>query len=173
MRTVLTVMVLSLSTIFLGGWWTLQRELSSLNNPLNVAGGSVNLVIAPGMTLSEVSVDLETRGMLDNPRSLVWYARWHDLAHRIKAGEYAVPPRTTPIGLLALLIEGKVIQWPFTIVEGWTFHQLREQLALNQHLVHTLTDLDDEAVMTKLGHQEFKPEGWFFSRYLSFPKGHH
>ena len=171
MRTILIAMVLSLGAVFVAGWWVVEHELAGLESPLNLTSGDLTLVITPGMTLSEVSTDLGNQGILRNPRSLVWYARWNELAPLIKAGEYVVPAGTTPLGLLSLLIEGKVIQWSFTIIEGWTFRQLRERLALNPHLLHTLTDHDDEAVMSKLGHQGVNPEGWFFPDTYHFPKG--
>ena len=51
-----------------------------------------------------------------------------DLIARIKAGEYAIPPGTTPRSLLALFESGAVIQHSVTIVEGWTFRDLRKAL---------------------------------------------
>ena len=170
-RTSVIAAVVALGMVFVGGRWFLERELATLERPLSLESGDLHLVVTPGTTLSEVSGDLGQQGILENPRSLVWYARWNELAHQIKAGEYAIPTGTTALELLALLIEGKVVQWSFTIVEGWTFRQLREHLARNGNLVHTLSELDEDAVMTKLGHPGIKPEGWFLPDTYHFPKG--
>ena len=109
--------------------------------------------------------------MLENPRNLVWYARWNERDGQIKAGEYSVPAGTTPLRLLDLLIEGKVIQWSFTIIEGWTFRQLRDAIGENKHLVQTLGGVDDDTVMNRLGRTGSKPEGWFYPETYHFPSG--
>lgn len=171
LTSILFALVLLLGGAFSGGWWLVEKELQALERPLNLETGDLHLVVTPGLTLSEVTEQLGKQGVLPSPRGLVWYARWHDLARQIKAGEYVVPSGSTPLQLLSLLIDGKVIQWSFTIIEGWTFHQLRERLAENQHLVHTLTDLDDTEVMAKLDHKDGHPEGWFYPDTYHFPKG--
>ena len=171
MRAFLFAFVLLLGGALLGGWWVVEKELQALERPLNLETGDLHLVVTAGMTLSDVTEDLGNQGILSSPRGLVWYARWHDLARQIKAGEYIAASGSTPLQLLSLLIEGKVIQWSFTIIEGWTFRQLRERLTANQHLVHTLTGLDDTAVMAKLGHKDDHPEGWFYPDTYHFPEG--
>ena len=45
-----------------------------------------------------------------------------------RAGEYELPPGTTPRSLLRLFESGAVVQHPVTIVEGWTFRDLRGAL---------------------------------------------
>ena len=171
MRTILVVMVLTIGTSLVGGWWLIEHELTQLDSPLGFSDDDLILVVPPGMTLSEISTDLAARDILHNPRSLVWYARWNALASLIKAGEYIIPVGTTPLGLLSQLIDGKVVQWSFTIIEGWTFRQLRERLAANPHLVHTLVGQEDDMVMTLLGYPDIKPEGWFLPDTYHFPKG--
>ena len=49
----------------------------------------------------------------------------------------------------------------FTIVEGWTFAQMREALAAQQPVQHTLGNLSDAVVMAALGLDDQYPEGLF------------
>ena len=170
-RAGLIALFVSMGIALAGGWWLTNHELKLLESPLSVTGDDFHLLVHPGMTLSEISSDLAVRGILQSPRSLVWYARWKNLAPLIKAGEYAIPAGTTPLELLSLLIGGKVIQWSFTIIEGWTFRQLREHLTTSPHLVHTLGSQDDDAVMALLGYPDIEPEGWFLPDTYHFPKG--
>lgn len=169
------ILILGLSGLLLVGAalsaWYVHAEREALDHPLRISSPSLRLVIEPGATLFQVAGDLADRGVLARPSSLVWYARWQGAAKQIKAGEYEVPAGTTPLALLELLIVGKVKQWSFTIVEGWTFKQLRAALIEYPNLVHTLAGVDDTEVMERLGRPGENPEGWFFPDTYYFPSG--
>ena len=49
------------------------------------------------------------------------YARFNGKGARLKVGEYALAPGMTPRDLLERIATGQVIQYPLTVVEGWTF----------------------------------------------------
>ena len=104
-----------------------------------------------------------------------WYwralARQTGVAGKLHAGEYALPPGITPRGLLAKMAAGEVIQHHFTIVEGWTFAQLREALARDAGLKQTLAGRDDAALMRQLGAADTPPEGWFLPETYNYVKG--
>jgi UPF0755 protein len=99
------------------------------------------------------------------------YARATGADARIRAGEYAVPAGTTPRSLLALLESGAVIQHAVTIVEGWTFRELRAALEAEPYLDHTLAGQDEAAVMVALGEPGMPAEGLFFPDTYLFGKG--
>jgi UPF0755 protein len=82
-----------------------------------------------------------------------------------------VPPGTTPRGLLALLESGDVVQHAVTIVEGWTFQDLRRALEREPLLDNTLAGRDDAEVMAALGESGQAPEGLFFPDTYLFGKG--
>jgi UPF0755 protein len=73
--------------------------------------------------------------------------------------------------LIDTLVEGRVVLHAATIVEGWTFHQLRRALASHPSLVQTLGDADDDEVMARLGRPGEHPEGRFFPETYRFPRG--
>src|SRR5690606_2215628 len=68
---------------------------------------------------------------------------------------------TTPRMLLVAMRDGKVLSYRFTIVEGWNIRQLRAALARATPLKQETADLDDGALMAKLGHPDQHPEGRF------------
>ena len=109
--------------------------------------------------------------MLTHPRWLQAYARATGADARIKAGEYAIEPGTTPRTLLVLLESGKVVQHSVTLVEGWTFREARRAIEQEPHLKHTLEGQDDAAVMAALGEPGQHPEGRFFPDTYLFGKG--
>lgn len=147
------------------------HERRALDEPMAVPAAGFELVLSPGTSLNRVARDLAAQGVLANPRALAIYGRWHDLAGRIKAGEYRIEPGTTPIGFLEQLVEGRVVQHALTVVEGWTFQQLLEAMAVDERLEHTLGGLSDEAIMTRIGHPGVHPEGRFFADTYHFPRG--
>ena len=98
-------------------------------------------------------------------------ARQMNVAGKLKAGEYALDPGITPRMLLQKMAAGDVIQHHFTIVEGWTFAQVRAALAADKGIKPTIASLDDAAIMRDLGKPEVPPEGWFMPETYSYVKG--
>ena len=90
----------------------------------------------------------------------------------IKTGEYLLPPGILPRQLLQLLSSGAVVQYHFTLVEGWTFTQLLQALAQNEVLKQTLDREPGEAataIISSLGVNHL--EGWFFPETYQFTRG--
>jgi len=125
-----------------------------------------------GTSVAGVVRILEQRGIATgNP----WYwralARELGVAGRLHAGEYALDPGLTPTALLKKMAAGDVLQHRFTIVEGWTFKQLRTALAQDEGLQQTLAAVDDAEVMRRLQSGGAPPEGWFLPETYSYVKG--
>jgi UPF0755 protein len=144
---------------------------SWLGTPLRIGTEPVTVDVTPGQSLTAVATDLAARGLLEHPRLLALYARYTGADARMRAGEYAIQPGTTPESLLELFVSGAVVQHSVTIVEGWTFRDLRKALADEPTLVHTTRDLTDAQVMTQLGEEGRHPEGLFFPDTYLFGKG--
>jgi UPF0755 protein len=142
-----------------------------LDAPLALGAMPLEIEIPRGQPLAATARELAGRGVVEHPRWLQAYARLTGADARIKAGEYAIPAGTTPRALLALLESGAVIQRSVTIVEGWTFRDLRRALAGEPHLDNTLAGKDDAAVMAALGEPGAFPEGLFFPDTYLFGKG--
>jgi len=73
--------------------------------------------------------------------------------------------------LLAKMAAGEVIQHHFTIVEGWTFAQLRDALTHDAGLKQTLATTDDAGIMRMLDAPGTLPEGWFLPETFNYVKG--
>jgi UPF0755 protein len=129
----------------------------------------VLLDVPSGTPLGRVSAELASRGVLEHPRVLTWYARLSGDATRIHAGEYALQKGMTPLDLLERLVAGQVVMHQLTVVEGWRFADLKR--VLRAHPAIAATDLADDEIMAQLGHPELHPEGQFLPDTYSFPKG--
>lgn len=119
------------------------------------------LVVDPGDSLPKVLRKLEARGV--SVRAMEWraLAKETGAAGRIQIGEYALKPGITPRELLVAMRNGKVLQYRFTIVEGWNIRELRAAIAKARPLKQDGAALDDRALMKAIGRGGQHPEGRF------------
>ena len=131
-----------------------------LNKPLAIAE-HFEYILEPGGSVARAAYDLHKLNVLDQPRWLSLYARFADKA-AVKAGEYLIPPGTTPLQLLELLERGDVIHYRATFIEGWTFQQALDYLHQQPKIKALLKGLSLEQQLAQLDVQISHPEGWFF-----------
>lgn len=154
-----------------GAGWVLMEWGDALQQELVVGKDGLRYAIKKGTSFRSVVEDLAERGVVRDPRYLIWTARWTGKAGRIQAGDYQIRPGTTAERLLDLFVQGKVLQHSFTLVEGKTFRQLMQALSAHPELEHTLAGLSDEQIMETLGYPGVHPEGRFLPETYHFPKG--
>lgn len=164
----LAVIALMAVLLALGGLWQANRWVHA---PLNVPPGGVEFRIAPGTALATISEQLATSGVLDYPTLFNWYGRLSGKASSVHAGEYLIEAGTTPESLLRKFVSGDVRLHSFTIIEGWTFHELLQAMANVPTLKQTLVYEDWPALLEKIGAQEAHPEGLFLPETYRYPAG--
>ena len=143
-----------------------------LNTPLAI-GHPDAVELESGQRLSSLSRQMDERGLFASARQrlyLVAYARLHGEAALLKAGEYAIEPGLTPLGLLGTLTSGKTLLHELRIVEGWRFAQAWKLIQADPNLGHTLGSADAAAIMQAIGKPGVNPEGRFFPDTYRFPK---
>jgi UPF0755 protein len=164
---VAAVLALAGAALLAAGWLLFEQWL---DKPLAVGEQPARIEIPRGQPLAHTARELERRGLLEHAGLLAVYARLTGADSKIRAGEYDIPPGTTPRALLALLESGAVVQHSVTIVEGWTFRDLRRALEREPALDNKLAGQDDAAVMRALGEPGTQPEGLFFPDTYLFGK---
>ena len=164
-------LVMTLLVVAAGASWFIIDQRRALDEALVVPGDGIDYTLAAGASLHGVAQELAARGVLANPGALVVYARWHDRAGAIKAGEYRIEAGTTAVGLLDQLVAGRVVQHALTLVEGWTFKQMMATIAADERLEHSLNGLTADAIMARVGLAGVHPEGQFFADTYYFPRG--
>lgn len=133
----------------------------SINRPLDF--GERVWAIQQGETLHHIATRLEAENVIGDTLPLKVLARINGLHRQIHAGEYRFPPRISLKEFLQLIASGQGrVENKVTIIEGWTFRQMRAQLREAPKLRHTTVFLSDQAIMAKLGHPDWHPEGRFF-----------
>lgn len=146
-----------------------QRVTVYVSSPLPIAK-SQTFVVKKGTGFRQLVRELEDLSIITRPLYLRLYARIEKLAPRVKAGEYAADPGQTVQSLLQKLVKGETVRHYFTIVDGTDFRQLREALAANDELAHTLDGLSDDEIMAKLGDNRHA-EGLFLAETYQFQRG--
>jgi UPF0755 protein len=122
----------------------------------------VQFDLRKGSTLTAVSRQLAEAGVLTHPALFVLLGRVLGKAASIKAGNYEIDARVTPLALLRKITEGDYTQAAVVFPEGWTFRQMRRALDEHPALRHDTAGLADGEILARLGSGEASPEGWFF-----------
>jgi UPF0755 protein len=142
---------------------------STLKAPLPIPQESLAFEVVSGTPLARLATALNGEGVLPHPRLLTWYARLTGDAVRIKAGEYRLQPGKSSLELLQMLVDGNVVMYQLTVVEGWRFADLLA--ALHAHEAIVPRGLGAAEIMAELGSPGVHPEGQFLPDTYVFPKG--
>lgn len=144
-------------------WW--------LQQPLSLASPRVEVSIEPGTSPQEVARLWVQAGVSTSPDLLYAWFRLSGQARRIQAGSYEVEPGVTPRTLLERMVKGEQTLEAVRLIEGWTFRQVREQLAKAPHLKSTISVLDDAQVAALLGVEGDRVDGWLFPDTYAYSRG--
>ena len=145
-------------------WWWLDR-------PLPLASPSVELSIEPGTTPAGVAQAWVDAGVQVPARALFEWFRWSGQARRIRAGSYEIGAGTTPRTLLDKMVQGDQTLETVRFIEGWTFRQLRAELARAPNLRQTTAGLSEAELMRAIGAPDLRAEGRFFPDTYAYSRG--
>ncbi len=142
-----------------------------VHSPLDITVASVDLSIEPGSSAKDVATDVAHAGVRVQPALLYWWFRLSGKARNIKAGSYELLAGTTPRSLLQKLVQGDEALRSVTLVEGWTFKQVRDALRKADQLKPASQTLTPSEIMEQLGRPGVHPEGRFFPDTYTYSKG--
>jgi UPF0755 protein len=166
--TLRALFVLLLAAAFLlGGLWVDYQRF--LKTPLGLKESPTVLEVPRGANLRQVSQTLTGLGVLRHPYYLLALAIQRGDQGRLKVGDFELTEGMRPEDLLERLTSGKVIQYPVTLVEGWTFRQAVSAIAADPRLGGDLNGKTDADLMEALGHPGEHPEGRLFPDTYHFP----
>lgn len=74
--------------------------------------------VAPGVTLHQIAVELQNKGLVRNAKAFQFYAKFKGQASKFKVGEYALTAAMTPDQIMSVLVSGKSVARSITIAEG-------------------------------------------------------
>ena len=163
-----TLVFLLALLVFGAALWWLHAPLA-----LRLAPGQqvVDLQIEPGSSANSVAQAVVDSGAEVPVLLLQAWFRLSGQARLIKAGSYELRGGTTPRKLLSMLVRGEEALKSVTLVEGWTFNQVRAALQKAEQLAPDTLALQPETIMEKIGKPGIHPEGRFFPDTYTYSKG--
>jgi len=130
----------------------------------------IDLLVKPGATVRAVLTELDGKGALADRRGVDLRLRVLG-SPQIKSGRYEIPAGASPNDILAQLAEGRVVLEALTVVEGWTFAEMRHVVEAHPQIKVTLRGKEIAEVMAAIGHAGEHPEGRFFPDTYRFAAG--
>lgn len=122
----------------------------------------VTIDFKQGSSIRTLARQLQSHNLLEHPQYLRIWGRLTGTATRLQAGEYVFSPGQAISELIDDMVAGRVKQYSLTLVEGWTFKEFLQALAVHDAVEHTLSDVAYDQVMSTMGYTDQHPEGRFF-----------
>lgn len=132
---------------------------------------AIDFTIEPGSGLKGTAQQIAKSGVPMNSLLFALTARLTGKAARLKAGNYSLKPGTTPLRLVDQLARGEFAQESLTIIEGWTFKQMRQAIADHPALKHDTVQMSERELLEKIAPEYKVAEGLFFPDTYRFAKG--
>lgn len=163
-RVLVSVVVLAAAGVAgAAAWW--------LNRPLPLAAESAEVAVEQGTPPRGIAEAWVQAGVRTSPLFLYEWFRWSGQSRKIRAGSYEIDRNTTPIHLLEKMVRGDETQDFVRIIDGWTFKQVRAELARAESLKPTTAAMSDMDIMTALGQPGVPAEGRFYPDTYAYSKG--
>jgi len=150
--------------------WARAHYIHFLETPLSIPTAGHVLQIEHGTPASAIVRELDDLGY--TKAGWTWKVLMRLEPPEIQTGEYRLTAGLLPRELLGLLSSGSVVQYRFTIVEGWSYAQLLAALSQNDILEQTTENLDPTIWPDFLPDSDIQhPEGWFLPETYQFSRG--
>lgn len=168
-RVLFFLLLLALALGGAAAWW-LQAPMPQRPGSAP-EGQALELAIEPGTTPRGVARAAVQAGLDVSPDLLYGWFRLSGQDREIRAGNYEIPPGTSPQALLQKLVRGEESLRALTLIEGWNWRQLRQALARAEGLRADSAGLSEAALMAQLGRPGLAAEGRFFPDTYTYAKG--
>ena len=159
------IAIVALAVVLGGGLWRFA------DSPMLGQSAGTRVAVQPGSGLRTISRNLAAQGLIVSPWAFSAVARLRGQGERLQAGVYEIKPGMTPNELLDRMVRGESLNDRVTIIEGWTFAQMRSALDRHASLKHDSTALSENEILERLGAIERRAEGLFFPDTYVFSVG--
>ena len=141
-----------------------------LHNDHWVAEAKRYFLVEKGESVQSVAQRLHQQDLLRWPRAWGLYVRFLQ-PQPIRAGEYRLAERESPLSLLIRLQSGAVITYRVTLVEGRSFAEWVDVLAQQPKLLAGLAGKSQAEQLALLKLPINHPEGWFYPDTYQYVAG--
>ncbi len=162
-RFIVSLLLLAAVLAACAAWW--------VNQPLMLRESVIDLPIESGTPPRAVARLAVNAGVQTSTLLLYGWFKVSGQARLIKAGNYELQGLVTPRSLLATLVKGDEALRYVTLVEGWTFKQVRTALGKADQLLAQTSGMSAAAIMQALGREGVAAEGRFYPDTYGYAKG--
>jgi len=145
-------------------WYQVQR-------PLDVRGERVAIFVPAGASARAVGERLREQGVDVNVDLFVAAARYGEVTQHLRAGRYEIRRGMRLADVIDRLRRGDTLKEKLTIIEGWTYREMRAAVAAHPLLRRDSDTLDDGQLLAAIGATESHPEGLFAPDTYLFDAG--
>jgi UPF0755 protein len=142
-----------------------------VTSPLSLPATPFVFDLKQGSSLKATVRELSQAGLLEHDQMFVWLVRISGKSTQLKAGNYVLEHPVSQLKLLEIISKGEVSQRQISVIEGWTFGQLRAALNANPDISHATVNSTDAEILQRIGATESHPEGLFFPDTYYFAAG--
>jgi UPF0755 protein len=139
--------------------------------PLPTRAERVEITVPPGASARAIAEALRAQGVDVNADVFVLVARLTEATRQLRAGRYEITRGMRLADVIDRLRRGETLKEKLTIVEGWTFREMRAALAAHPQLRRESERLSDAQVLAAVGAVESHPEGLFAPDTYVFDSG--
>ncbi len=130
------------------------------------------VVVEPGAPLQSVAASLAVTRVVTSERLWELNVRLRGAQRALQAGEYRIPTSASPAEVLEQLKRGDVVDYRFTIIEGWTVRDLLRALP-GVPVQQTLPEgLGPDTLAEHIDLDIDNVEGWFFPDTYQVTRAH-
>lgn len=159
-------MALSIISAILVSGWLVYYAVS----PLKLQPSSQEISIQPKSGLRSIANQLVAQGVLKEPWRFILLAKLLHKEQYLQAGSYTLNKNISPYQLLLSLNHGKTTQGSITFIEGRTFEQMRQKLAVNDAVKQSIGGLSEAEILKLIGSKYSVAEGLFFPDTFYFDR---
>lgn len=161
LTVILAVVLAALATAW---WWVMER-------PVPMRAERIDYVVEAGAGIKSIARTMQQAGIAVDEQQFTLLARINEQDKRVQAGAYEAVQGDTLWRLLERMVEGDMMQTRLTLVEGWDYKRIRQQLAADENVKQTLNHLSDTDLLTQLNSPHKHLEGLFYPDTYVFVPG--
>lgn len=156
--------LLCLLAVAAGTWYVFTPMQTGAAYPMDFS-------VHRGTSLKTAARDMEAAGALRYPRLFEILARILGQDQAIKAGSYGLQEPLSPLALLRKITQGETVLGKITLIEGWTFADMRRALDAHADLRHDSRGMTEAELLQAIGAEVSQAEGRFFPDTYFFDRG--
>jgi len=165
------ILLVVIATILLAAVGAAAALWHLYDSPLSVREERVEIVVPAGASTRAIARAMREAGVDVNVDLFVAAARFSDVAQRMRAGRYEIKRGMRIADVIDRLVRGETLKEKLTVVEGWTFREMRAALAAHPQLKRDSDKMSDAQLLAAVGAGESSPEGLFAPDTYVFDAG--